>query len=119
MPESPHFRHLQQALKCAEFNDLLLVDSHWILCEDPMIKQPKPAPGTPAHKKKEKLKAEKVHTGRLCVLTIIDHATRYCAVRILRSEKAEEFTKGLERAWFRFWKVLRIDEAKGWSSKHV
>ena len=55
-------------------------------------------------------------------MTIIDHATRYCAVRILRSEKAEEFTKGLERAWFKHFglpKVLRIDEAKGWSSKHV
>ena len=85
-----------------------------------MAKQP--APGTPAHKKKEKLKAEKAYTGRQCVLTIIDHATRYCAVRILRSEKAEEFTKGLERAWFKHFglpKVLRIDEAKGWSPKHV
>ena len=43
-------------------------------------------------------------------------------MRILRSEKAEEFTKGLERAWFKHFglpKVLRIDEAKGWSSKHV
>ena len=110
------------ALKCTEFNDRVLVDSHWILCEESMVKQPEPAPGTPAHKKKEKLKAEKVYTGRQCVLTIIDHATRYCAVRILRSEKAEEFTKGLERAWFKHFglpKVLRIDEAKGWSSKHV
>jgi hypothetical protein len=40
----------------------------------------------------------------------------------LRSEKAEEFTKGLERAWSKHFglpKVLRIDEAKNWSSKHV
>ena len=56
------------------------------------------------------------------MLTIIDHATRYCAVRILQSERADEFTKGLERAWVKHFgvpKILRIDEAKGWSSQHV
>ena len=43
-------------------------------------------------------------------------------VRILRSETAEEFTKGIERMWFKHFGVpkhLRIDEAKGWASKHV
>ena len=56
------------------------------------------------------------------MLTVVDHATRYCAIRILNSEKAEEFTKGLERCWLKHFgipKILRIDEAKGWASKHV
>lgn len=47
---------------------------------------------------------------------------RYCAVRILRAETAEEFTKGVERAWIKQFGLptyLRIDEAKGWTSKHV
>jgi hypothetical protein len=48
--------------------------------------------------------------------------TRYCAVRILKGETAEEFTKGIEQMWFKHFgipKHLRIDEAKGWTSKHV
>ena len=109
-------------LKCTEFNDRILVDSHWISCEDSMVKERVPAPGTPAARRREKDKKEKRPTGRQCVLTIIDHATRYCSIRILQSEKAEEFTKGLERAWVKHFgvpKVLRIDEAKGWSSTHV
>ena len=109
-------------LKCTEFNDRVLVDSHWISCEDSMVKVREPAPGTPAAKRKEKDKAEKRPTGRQCVLTIIDHATRYCAIRILTSEKAKEFTKGMERAWIKHFgcpRILRIDEAKGWSSQHV
>ena len=110
------------SLKCTEFNDRILVDSHWIQCEDSIIKRAEPAPGTPAHKRREKNKAEKAFSGRQCVLTIIDHATRFCSVRILKSERADEFTKGLERAWIKHFglpRLLRIDEAKGWASKHV
>ena len=109
-------------LKCTQFNDRILVDSHWILNDDGIVAVREPAPGTPAAKKKEKAKSENVPPGRRCVLTVVDHATRYCAIRILNSEKAEEFTKGLERCWFRHFgppKMLRIDEAKGWASKHV
>ena len=43
-------------------------------------------------------------------------------MRILKSERADEFTKGLERAWIKHFglpRLLRIDEAKGWASKHV
>ncbi|CAE7676733.1 unnamed protein product [Symbiodinium sp. CCMP2592] len=57
--------------------------------------------------------------GRRCVLTIMDQATRYVAVRLLESERATEFIKGIERAWIKQFgvpKMLRIDEAKGWSS---
>ena len=110
------------SLKCTEFNDRILVDSHWIQCEDSIIKRAEPAPGTPAHKRREKNKAEKAFSGRQCVLTIIDHATRFCSVRILKPERADEFTKGLERAWIKHFglpRLLRIDEAKGWASKHV
>lgn len=48
--------------------------------------------------------------------------TCYCTIRILKSEAADEFTKGGERCWFKHFgvpKYLKIDEAKGWSSKHV
>eukprot|EP00438_Fugacium_kawagutii_P011914 Skav221382 [mRNA] locus=scaffold7016:18304:23637:- [translate_table: standard] len=104
-------------LKTTEFNDRIQVDSHWIRCTDSMIKEKPAAPGTPAARKR----AREI-TGRQCVLTIVDHATRYCAVRILKAESADEFTKGVERCWFKHFglpKYLRIDEAKGWSSKHV
>ena len=110
------------ALKCTEFNERIQVDSHWILNDDSTVKTAIPAPGTPAARKREKEKEEKVPQGRRCVLTVVDYATRYCAIRILNSEKAEEFTKGLERCWLKHFgipKILRIDEAKGWASKHV
>ena len=104
-------------VKTFEFNDRIQVDSHWIRCEDSIVSKKAPAPGTPAAKRQET-----EITGRQCVLTIVDHATRYCSVRILRAETAEEFTKGVERAWIKRFgipKYLRIDEAKGWTSKHV
>ena len=43
-------------------------------------------------------------------------------MRIFKSERADEFTKGLERAWIKHFglpRLLRINEAKGWASKHV
>ncbi|CAL1164318.1 unnamed protein product, partial [Cladocopium goreaui] len=104
-------------VKTTEFNERIQVDSHWIQCEQSAVAQKEPAPGTPAAKRKQR-----EISGRQCVLTIVDHATRFCAVRILRSETAEEFTKGIERMWFKHFGVpkhLRIDEAKGWASKHV
>ena len=106
------------ALKATEFNQRIQVDTHWILCEDSSVREREPAPGTPAARRKERGEL----SGRQCVMTIVDHATRYCAVRILKAETAEEFTKGVERCWFKHFgvpKILRIDEAKGWSSKHV
>ena len=104
-------------VKTKEFNERIQVDSHWIRCEDSIVSKKAAAPGTPAAKRQEQGEM----TGRQCVLTIVDHATRYCSVRILRSETAE-FTKGVERAWIKQFglpKYLRIDEAKGWTSKHV
>ena len=109
-------------LTCTAFNDRIQVDSHWIQCVESVVKTREPMPGTPAAKRKEKKKKDKEPLGRQCVLTIVDHATRFCAIRILKSEKAEEFTKGLERAWLKNFglpKLLRVDEAKGWASKHV
>ena len=109
------------ALKCTAFNDRILIDSHWIQCEDSIISAKEPAPGTPAAKRKEKKQKESPQ-GRQCVLTLVDHATRYCSIRIIKSEKAEEFTKGVERSWIKHFglpKIIRVDEAKGWASKHV
>ena len=60
-----------------------------------------------------------VKGGRRCVLTIMDQATRYVAVRLLESEKSTDLVKGVERAWIKQFgvpKFLRIDEAKGWAA---
>ena len=59
---------------------------------------------------------------RQCILTVVDEATRYTTVRILNSEKAPEFVKGLERSWIRHFgvpKYLRVDSAKGWEARAV
>ncbi|CAJ1383601.1 unnamed protein product [Effrenium voratum] len=79
-------------LTAKEFNDRIVVDSAWINTD----------------------------TGRKCVLTILDQATRYVAVRILKAERVEELIKGIERAWIKQFGVprsLRTDEAKGWASR--
>eukprot|EP00435_Cladocopium_sp_Y103_P049717 s105_g15.t1 len=60
--------------------------------------------------------------GRKCVVTFLDHATKYVSTRILRTERSDEFIKGLERSWIKQFGVphcLRVDEAKGWSSKLI
>ena len=63
-----------------------------------------------------------VEEGRRCVLTICDEATRFVALRLLKSEKSTEFLKGLERAWVRHFglpKIIRVDSAKGWSAEAI
>ena len=37
--------------------------------------------------------------GRVCVMVMMDHATRYVALRIMKSEKSVDLVKGLERCW--------------------
>ena len=81
-------------LTAREFNHRLMIDSAWVDTED----------------------------GRRCILTIMDQATRYITVRLLKTEQAVDFVKGLERAWIKHFGVphiVRVDEAKGWASKHV
>ena len=49
-------------------------------------------------------------------------ATRFVALRLLKSEKSTEFLKGLERAWIRHFglpKIIRVDSAKGWSAEAI
>ena len=79
-------------LTARHFNDRVVADSAWIETSE----------------------------GRKCVLTMMCQATRYIAVRILSSERASEFIKGIERAWIKQFgvpKYLRVDEAKGWASQ--
>ena len=81
-------------LTARNFNDRVMADSAWIDTED----------------------------GRKCVVTFLDHATRYVAIRILKTERSEEFVKGLERVWIKAFgipQILRVDGAKGWSSKYI
>ncbi|CAJ1358550.1 unnamed protein product [Effrenium voratum] len=68
-------------LTAKEFNDRIVVDSAWINTD----------------------------TGRKCVLTILDQATRYVAVRILKAGRAEELIKGIAKGWAS--RMLR-----GWAS---
>ena len=81
-------------LTARNFNDRVTADSAWIDTED----------------------------GRKCGVTFLDHATRYVAIRILKTERSEEFVKGLERGWIKAFgipQILRVDGAKGWSSKYI
>ena len=81
-------------LVAKNFNDRLMADSAWIDTDD----------------------------GRKCVVTFLDHATRYVSIRILKTERSDKFIKGLERSWINQFGVphcLRVDEAKGWSSKLI
>ena len=63
-----------------------------------------------------------VAEGRRCILTICDEATRFVALRLLKSERSTEFIKGVERAWIRHFgmpKIIRVDSAKGWSATAI
>ena len=60
--------------------------------------------------------------GRTCVMVMMDHATRYVAIRIMKSERSVDLVKGLERGWIKHFstpKCLRIDEAKGMAAQHL
>ena len=81
-------------LMAKSFNDRVMADSAWIDTDN----------------------------GRKCVVTFLDHATLYVSIRILKTERSEEFIKGLERSWIKASGVphiLRGDKAKGWSSKLI
>ncbi len=55
-------------------------------------------------------------------MTICDEATRFIALRLLKSERSTEFIKGVERAWIRHFgmpKIIRVDSAKGWSAAAI
>ena len=67
--------------------------------------------------------------GRCCMMTMMDQATRYVAIRIMKDEQSVTLVKGLERGWIKHFgtpKYLRIDEGKGfvatylrdWCSEH-
>ena len=82
------------------FNNRLMADSAWIQLDDD----------------------ENGEKKRACVLTLVDEATRFLALRILKSEKSSEFIKGAERCWIRHFgcpKIIRVDSAKGWSAAAI
>ncbi|CAJ1359270.1 unnamed protein product, partial [Effrenium voratum] len=56
-------------LTAKEFNTRLLIDSAWVDTDN----------------------------GRRCVVTVMDQATRYVAIRLLKTEQSVDFIKGLER----------------------
>jgi hypothetical protein len=58
-------------LTARTFGDRLMADTTWIDTDD----------------------------GRLCVMVMMDHATRYVALRIMKSERSVDLVKGLERGW--------------------
>ncbi|CAJ1343452.1 unnamed protein product, partial [Effrenium voratum] len=63
------------------------------------------------------LTAKEFNTRR--VVTVMDQATRYVAIRLLKTEQSVDFIKGMERSWVKHWgcpRFVRADEAKGWAS---
>ena len=58
-------------LTAGTFGDRLMADTTWVDTDD----------------------------GRVCVMVMMDHATRYVALRIMKSEKSVDLVKGLERCW--------------------
>ena len=60
--------------------------------------------------------------GRCCMMTMMDQATRYVAIRIMKDEQSVTLVKGLERGWIKHFgvpKYLRIDEGKGFAATHL
>ena len=81
-------------LTARTFNDRLMADTTWIDTDD----------------------------GRKCIMVMMDHATRYVALRVMKSEKSVDLVKGLERGWIKHFstpRCLRIDEAKGFAAQHL
>ena len=69
----------------------------------------------------EKLQADvmwiKLGKDKIPIVHIIDLATKYQAAAVVKSEKASNFIKALERGWFRHFgipKELITDEGRGW-----
>ena len=60
--------------------------------------------------------------GRVCVMTLMDQATRYIAIRIMKSEQSIDLVKGIERSWIKHFavpKYLRVDEGKGFAAQYL
>ena len=60
--------------------------------------------------------------GRVCVMTLMDQATRYVAIRIMKSERSVDLVKGIERSWIKHFsipKYIRVDEGKGFAAKYL
>eukprot|EP00959_Pyramimonas_sp_CCMP1952_P066997 1399107-Pyramimonas_sp.AAC.1 len=79
------------AKQATNFNDVVYTDVFWI----------------------------KNSTGKTAVLSVIDGATRYCALRTVKTETAEELIKAVERGWImQLGPVgeLRTDDGSGFAS---
>ena len=60
--------------------------------------------------------------GRVCVMTLMDQATRYIAIRIMKSEQSTDLVKGIERSWIKHFsgpKYLRVDEGKCFAARYL
>ena len=55
-------------------------------------------------------------------MTMMDQATRYVALRIVKDEKSATLVKGIEKGWIKRCgtpRYLRIDEAKGFAATYL
>ena len=81
-------------LTARNFGDRLMADTTWIDTDD----------------------------GRICVMVMMDHATRYVSLRITKSEQSVDLVKGLERGWIKHFSTplcWRIVEAKGFTAPRL
>ena len=85
-----------------------------------------PAAGLTARSFGERLMADTAwvdtEDGRCCIMTMMDQATRYVCLRIMKDEKSTTLVKGIERGWIKHFgtpKHLRIDEGKGFAATYL
>ena len=60
--------------------------------------------------------------GLCCMMTMMDQATRYVAIRIMKDEQSVTLVKRLERGWIKHFgtpRYLRIDEGKGFAATRL
>ena len=61
----------------------------------------------------------KTATGKVAILSMVDGATRYCALRTIKTETTDELIKAIERGWIRQFGPmgeLRTDDGSGFAS---
>ena len=85
-----------------------------------------PAAGLTARSFGERLLADTAwidtDEGRVPVITMMDQATRYVALRMLKSEKSKDLVKSIVRGWVKHFgtpRYLRLDEAKGFAAQYL
>ena len=126
----PSAKVLCQMLEEVQATENVITAAKEFVCPECFVRQGPsgvpPASGLTARVFGERLMADTAWVdtdeGRACVMTMMDQATRYVALRIMKTEQSVDLVKGIERGWIKHFstpKYFRIDESKGWSATHL